>query len=248
MHLLDADSLRRFDPSLEPFSDAELEGLKSRITEFIKPYPFGELAVQSADGSRAEGELIALPQLPSELLALPDDEAVALVQSAVDLAADRGAKVVGLAGFSSIVTYGGLALRAPEGVRVTSGNSYTAWVALRALEIGCAKHGIPLAHSAVAVVGATGAIGHALSLLCAEQAGELILIGNPHVEASIGKLQLVGLQTTCRLTRRLRPQVLSRISRAAAPRTAPVWRSWIPNPASLLRPISTATFPELISS
>ena len=58
---------------------------------------------------------------------------MALVQSAVDLAAERGAEVVGLAGFSSIVTYGGLALRAREGMRLTSGNSYTTWVAMRAL-------------------------------------------------------------------------------------------------------------------
>src|SRR6202011_6112335 len=88
VHLLDADSLRRFDPGLEPFSDTELERLKSRITEFIKPYPFGELAVRSADGAATEGELVALPHLPSELLALSEDEAVALVQSAVDLAAE----------------------------------------------------------------------------------------------------------------------------------------------------------------
>ena len=58
MHLLDADSLRRFDLSLEPFGDAELEGLKSRITEFLTPYAFGELAVRSADGRLTEGELI----------------------------------------------------------------------------------------------------------------------------------------------------------------------------------------------
>ena len=46
VHLLNADSLRRFDPCLAPFNDAELEGLKARITEFMKPYPFGELAVR----------------------------------------------------------------------------------------------------------------------------------------------------------------------------------------------------------
>jgi predicted amino acid dehydrogenase len=193
VHLLDADSLRRFDPSLQPFSDAELEGLKSRITEFLKPYPFGKLAVQSADGRRTEGELIALPHLPSELLALAEDDAVALVQSAVDLAAERGAEVVGLAGFSSIVTYGGLALRAREGMRLTSGNSYTTWVAMQALEAACAKHDISLADCTVAIVGATGAIGQALSLLCAERAGELILIGNPQVaETSIGRLQVLA--------------------------------------------------------
>lgn len=193
VHLLNADSLRRFDPCLAPFNDAELEGLKARITEFMKPYPFGELAVRSADGRLTEGELIGLPHLPSELLGLSEDDAVALVQSAVDLAVERGAEVVGLAGFSSIVTYGGLALCAPEEVRVTSGNSYTTWVAMQALEAACAAHGISLADCTVAIVGATGAIGHALSLLCAERAGELILIGNPHLAAaSIGRLQIVS--------------------------------------------------------
>jgi acetylornithine/succinyldiaminopimelate/putrescine aminotransferase/predicted amino acid dehydrogenase len=193
VHLLDADSLRRFDPSLEPFSDSELEGLKSRITEFIEPYAFGELAVESADGRRTEGELIALPHLPSELMALSEDEAVALVQSAVDSAVERGAEVVGLAGFSSIITFGGLALNAREGVTVTSGNSYTSWVAVQALEAACAERGISLADCTVAVVGAAGAIGHALSLLCAERAGELILIGNPEAaEASLARLALVA--------------------------------------------------------
>jgi acetylornithine/succinyldiaminopimelate/putrescine aminotransferase/predicted amino acid dehydrogenase len=193
VHLLDPSSLRRFDPSLEPFNDAELQALKSRITEFIKPYPFGELAVETADGRRTEGELIALPHFPSELLALSEDEAVALVQSAVDSAVERGAEVVGLAGFSSIVTVGGLALRAREGVTVTSGNSYTSWAAVQAIEAACVKHGMSLADCTVAVVGAAGAIGHALSLLCAERAAELILIGNPDsVEPSIGRLRLVA--------------------------------------------------------
>ena len=137
--------------------------------------------------------MIALPHLPAELLALSEDDAVALVQSAVDLAVERGAEVVGLAGFSSIVTFGGLALHAREGVRVTSGNSYTSWVAMQALEAACADQGVSLADRTIAVVGATGAIGHALSLLCAERAAELILIGNPQVaDASVGRLRIVA--------------------------------------------------------
>jgi acetylornithine/succinyldiaminopimelate/putrescine aminotransferase/predicted amino acid dehydrogenase len=192
-HLLSMDDFRRFDPSLKPFDDAELETLKSRVTDFMKLCPLNELTIQSADGRRAEGELIVLPQVPSDLLALPQDEAVNLVQSAVDLGVERGAEVIGLAGFSSIVTYGGLALQARKGVRVTSGNSYTTWSAMRAVETACAKHGISLANCTVAIVGATGAIGHALSLLCAERAAKLILIGNPRAaETNVGRLQLVA--------------------------------------------------------
>ena len=192
-HLLSVDDFRRFDPSLESFDDTELAALKSRITDFMKPCPLDELAVQSADGRLAEGELIILPHVPSELLALAEDEAVNLVQSAVDLGVERGAEVIGLAGFSSIVTYGGLALQAREGVRVTSGNSYTTWSAMRAVEAACAKRGVSLANCTIAIVGATGAIGHALSLLCAERAAEVILVGNPRAaETSIGRLQFVA--------------------------------------------------------
>jgi acetylornithine/succinyldiaminopimelate/putrescine aminotransferase/predicted amino acid dehydrogenase len=197
VHLLGTGDLRRFDSSLEPFGDAQLESLKSRIAEFVRPFPVGELTVQSVDGRLAEGELIVLPYLPSELLALSGGEAVDLVQSAVDLAAGRGAEVVGLGGFSSIIADGGLALRAPPGVSVTSGNSLTTWAAIRAVEAACAEHGRALADCTVAVVGATGVIGHALSLLCAERAGRLILIGNPRAaEASLGKLR--GVAEDCR--------------------------------------------------
>jgi acetylornithine/succinyldiaminopimelate/putrescine aminotransferase/predicted amino acid dehydrogenase len=193
VHLLASGDLRRFDSSLEPFDDAQLESLKSRIDEFVKPFPIGELAVQSIDGRRAEGELIVLPHLPSELLALSGGEAVKLVQSAVDLAAERGAEVVGLGGFSSIIADGGLALRAPTGVGITSGNSLTTWAAIRAVEAASARQGLNLANCTVAIVGATGAIGHALSLFCAERAAELILVGNPRgAEASVGKLRDVA--------------------------------------------------------
>ena len=76
---------------------------------------------------------------------------------------------------------------------MTSGNSYTSWVAMQALEAACADQGVSLADRTIAVVGATGAIGHALSLLCAERAAELILIGNPQVaDASVGRLRIVA--------------------------------------------------------
>jgi acetylornithine/succinyldiaminopimelate/putrescine aminotransferase/predicted amino acid dehydrogenase len=193
VHLLATSDLRRFDATLEPFSDGQLTGLRSRIAEFVKPFPLDELAIESTDSGVADGELIVLPHLPSELLALSGNAAVALVQSAVDLASERGARVVGLGGFSSIVADGGLALTHRPGLTITSGNSLTTWTAIRSVEVACAKYGFALADCTVAVVGATGAIGHALSLLCAERAAELILIGNPlATEASLGKLREVA--------------------------------------------------------
>ena len=193
VHLLGTADLRRFDPSLESVDDTRLEQLRARIAAFIRPFPHGRLSICGADGTRADGELIVLPHLPAELLALSGDDALGLVQEAVDLAAERGATVVGLGGFSSIVAGGGLSVRAPAGLRVTSGNSLTTWAALRALERACADSGTRLGDSTVAIVGATGAIGHALSLLFAERVAKLILIGNPNATAaSLGRLDAVA--------------------------------------------------------
>src|SRR5262249_32350920 len=67
------------------------------------------------------------------------------------------------------------------------------WAALRAVEEACSERGLTLADCTVAVVGATGAIGHALAMLCAEQARELILVGNPRAAgASMQKLSAVA--------------------------------------------------------
>src|SRR5262249_38899009 len=96
-------------------------------------------------------------------------------------------------GFSSIVADGGVALRPPFGVTVTSGNSLTAWSAQQAIQEDCARRGVPLARSTVAIVGATGAIGHVLSLLLAECVGRLILVGNPKApESSLWRLREVA--------------------------------------------------------
>ena len=167
--------------------------MRTRIADFRKPFPLDKMTVRGADGRHAEGELIMLPYLPSELLALSGKEAVDLVQSAVDLAAARGAQVVGLGGFSSIICYGGNALEQRSGVTVTSGNSLTTWAALHSIEAACASRGVNIADATVAIVGANGAIGHALSLLFAERAGELILVGNPrNPEGSERKLRRVA--------------------------------------------------------
>jgi acetylornithine/succinyldiaminopimelate/putrescine aminotransferase/predicted amino acid dehydrogenase len=195
-HPLGIADMGRLDPSLEAFTEGELEKFRARINGFVKPCPVDELAIRSADGRFTEGELIMLPYLPSEIVALPWNEAVDAVQSAVDLAAERGAQVIGLGGFSSIVADGGLALKTPAGVSMTSGNSFTTWAAVRAVEAACATRGRALANCTVAVVGAAGAIGHALSLLCAERMAELILVGNPRAgEASISKLR--GIAEDC---------------------------------------------------
>ena len=203
VHLLDKTDLRRTDPSLGNFRDDELEDLVERIAEFRTPVPVGELSVRPEHGRAAVGELILLPFTPEELLDLSGREAVGLVQDAVDLAAQRGAEVVGLGGFTSIVADGGLALGSSPRVAVTSGNSLTAWAACAAMEAHFAQRDLPLHKATIAVIGANGAIGRMMSLLCAERAGEIILVGNPHAAAaSVERLRTVVHDCCDHITKR----------------------------------------------
>ncbi|MCC6776908.1 MAG: aminotransferase class III-fold pyridoxal phosphate-dependent enzyme [Hyphomicrobiales bacterium] len=189
LHLLVSGDLKRAEPTLARFTDEQLDKFHARVIDFVRPFPFDDLAVAAADGRVCEGELIVLPQLPAQLAGMSGRDAVELVQNAIEIAAERGADVVGLGGFSSIISEGGLALRPPPGVRLTSGNSLTSWAAMRAVETACAADGKALSDCTIAVVGAGGAIGHALSLMCAERAGELLLVGNPQAGAGLGKLR-----------------------------------------------------------
>jgi acetylornithine/succinyldiaminopimelate/putrescine aminotransferase/predicted amino acid dehydrogenase len=192
-HPLQAGDLKSFDPSLVQLSDEESERVRLRFVEFVKPFAFADASVPAANGRVVTGELIVLPLLPAEMKALSHPDAVKLVQSAVDLAAERGAEVVGLGGFSSIIAEGGSAVKAPPGVRVTNGNSLTTWAALRGVEEICAREGIPLCDCTVAVVGAAGVIGRALSLMCAERVGKLILVGSPGTsETGLARLHAVA--------------------------------------------------------
>ena len=183
VHVLARADIRQSDNSLDAFTDEELDDLVGRVAEFGEPVPVGQLVVGD-DGGTAFGELILIPVTAEELLAMTGRDAVDLVQRAVDLAAHRGASVVGLGGFTSIVADGGLAVRAPDGVAVTSGNSLTVWAAVTTVEQFCRDNNRDLRSSRVAIVGATGAIGHALSLALAERAGEVMLLGRPNAMAS----------------------------------------------------------------
>jgi predicted amino acid dehydrogenase len=68
---------------------------------------------------------------------------------------------------------------------------------MQSIEAGCAQQDVAIEDCTIAILGANGAIGQALSLLFAERAGQLILIGNPqNPEASLRKLRRVA--NSCR--------------------------------------------------
>jgi acetylornithine/succinyldiaminopimelate/putrescine aminotransferase/predicted amino acid dehydrogenase len=178
MHPVNLNNYAEFDSSFGIFNDEEMKALVSRFNDELRPFVCGAGYITSATGQKVFGEFIAVPRTADELLAMPHEQAVAEVRAAVELARDRGAKLVGLGAYTSVVTRGGTHLK-DTGVALTTGNSFTVVAAVDAVLAAAQGLQIRLEDLALAVVGATGAIGRGVAMLLAERLPRLMLIGNP---------------------------------------------------------------------
>ncbi len=194
IHPIDSDSYAEFDRSLGVFSSTEIRELCDRWGDIVDPFVGSSTRVVSAAGAVAYGEFVVLPWTTRELVEMPHGEAVREVRRAVELARDRGAQIVGLGGFASVVTGGGIDL-GDVGVALTTGNSYTAVAAVEAARNALSWTEMGLDEATVAVVGAAGSVGRAAALLLAEEVRRLILVGNPaHPGRSVRLLREVALR------------------------------------------------------
>lgn len=178
LHPVDMRNYPDFDPSLAVFNDEQIARLLGRFDDLLEPFIVGEGRITSATGATAFGEFIGVSRTADELMSMPPEQAVAEIKAAVDMAVKRGARIVGLGAYTSVVTKGGTRLR-NCGVPITTGNSYTVLAAAEAVLSAAEGVGLRLEDLTLAVVGATGAIGRATAILLAERLPRLVLVGNP---------------------------------------------------------------------
>ena len=98
---------------------------------------------------------MSIPMLPEDMRGKSRAAATAMIEGAIDLAAERGIARFGLGAFTSIVTRGGESV-VGRGVPITSGNTLTTVTAVSGLQRVAERVGIDLARSRIAVVGADG--------------------------------------------------------------------------------------------
>ncbi len=179
LHPLDLHSVAQFDPALAMTSESVLKEISERVPQVVSPFVLSTGRVQSPTGETAYGEFIVVPQTAEQLAAMPRSAATATVQAAVDLARERGAQMIGLGAFTSVVTGGGRLLDSGP-IAMTTGNCFTAVACVQSIRKALIELDTELGQdTSVAVVGATGAIGRAMALLLSENVGRMVLIGNP---------------------------------------------------------------------
>jgi predicted amino acid dehydrogenase len=167
------------DGSLAPLSEEQLAALSNALGDNFDPLVVGETRVVGENGKSAYGEFILVPRRAEELRKMTPHRAVAEIYDAAKLAQKRGAKIIGLGAYTSVVTQGGLSLKGNGLPPLTTGNSYTVIAARQTLNLAAAERGWLLPRRTIGVLGAGGAIGQALSILLSRDAGRLVLLGNP---------------------------------------------------------------------
>ena len=196
-------STRHLREKLPPYLRFLPDGALEKIGEMKRPYVVSDIkGVRSATGATTEGWFIGLPLTPDMMVKdLPIEKVYERIVQCAEVAAERGAKLIGLGAFSSVVGDGGVtvAQRAPIGV--TTGNSYTIATAIEGTLRACALLGIDLPNATLAVVGATGSIGKTCARVLARDFGRTILVGRDLERTEAVAAEIPKAEATLDLTR-----------------------------------------------
>ncbi|MFN8486416.1 MAG: serine carboxypeptidase [Caldilineaceae bacterium] len=150
----------------------------------------------AATGQKVEGYLYTLGTTPKQMMTRdPSFTYKRLLQIAKD-AEERGARLVGLGAFTSIVGDAGVTVAQQADIAITSGNSLTVAATLETAKQALIKLGAKdLTKGKAMVVGATGSIGSVCSRLLAQALGEVTLVA-PRPEKLIALKRQIEEETT----------------------------------------------------
>ncbi len=163
------------------------------------------------------------------------------VLNAMELAQKKGINITALGGFTSIIFENFNLLQHQhvrnttlEWERFTTGNTHTAWVICRQLEINAPSIGIDLKKARVAVVGATGDIGSAVCRWLSERTGvaELLLVARQEkpllvLQNELGGGRILSLEDAL-------PEADAVVWVASMPRTLEIDSSKLLNPCLMI--------------
>jgi predicted amino acid dehydrogenase len=158
--LLSARQINFFSTFFPPVYISQIDGLRS-----------------AANGREVKGWFVACPLTPARMLELPEKTVYRKIVQTGRLAERLGARILGLGAFTSVVGDAGITISRQLSIPVTTGDSYTIAVAVRAVREAARVMDIPLSSATAAVVGATGAVGAAAAELIAQDVPSLWLIG-----------------------------------------------------------------------
>lgn len=155
------------------------EGQINFFSRYFPPVYISEIeGIRSMDtGKGLKGWFIACPFTPPVMMSLPEQIVYKKLVACGHMAERLGARILGLGALTSVVGDAGITVANRLDIPVTTGDSYTVYVAVEAIQEAARVMGMTMGEAHVAVVGATGAIGKTCAQLLARDVGHLTLIG-----------------------------------------------------------------------
>jgi predicted amino acid dehydrogenase len=200
-----------WDGSLAVFDESQLKTFMARPSRVLGASLFEQVNVKSKDGATVHFNYYGLDLTPAQIMDAIRARDVQWVhekiEDAVVMARDEGCEVVGLGGYTSVVTGNCRRLKV-NGIGLTSGNALTLGVGLCVLKTLASEAGIDLATSSVGIVGATGNIGSTYSAMIAPDVREVVLVvrelASPRLSQTIEEVKAGARSTPIRVTDRMR--------------------------------------------
>jgi predicted amino acid dehydrogenase len=128
-------------------------------------------------GQRIEGHLIALGATPREMMRHGERFTYNRLNIAAHMAERKGARIMGLGAFTSVVGDAGITVAHEADIAITSGNSLTVAATLEAAKQAAIKMGAQdLTKGKVMIIGATGSIGSVCARLLAQAIKDVVLV------------------------------------------------------------------------
>ena len=155
------------DSLVESFSARIPPMYLSRITGGVSP----------TTGQRIEGHLISLGATPRQMMSRGERFTYDKLNKAARIAERKGARIMGLGAFTSVVGDAGITVAHEADIAITSGNSLTVAATLEAAKQAVVKMGATdLTKGKVMIIGATGSIGSVCARLLAQAIYDVVLV------------------------------------------------------------------------
>ncbi len=168
------DVSRKFPLLGRIFSERQIDFFSA----FFPPVYISEIEgiTSESTGKVIKGWFIACPYTPRRMMELPEHKVYRKIIQTGRMAEKLGANILGLGAFTSVVGDAGLTIAKVLDIPVTTGDSFTVAMAVQAIRDAAHVMAIKIEDATVAVVGATGAIGHVCAELLASEAARVLLV------------------------------------------------------------------------
>ena len=191
-HLITAEDAALCDPALSVLTPKQQQAFLDKTAQVMGPTLFDSLHVTSQTGETAHLSFLGLPLTSQHFQdawrTRQTHWLLKQIEEAAILAKQQGCQVLGLGGYTSILTRNGRRLKTPD-LALTTGNALTIGMGILSLQKAAKQLNIDASTSTLAIIGATGNISATYALMMAPQVKKLLLIVRRPASEKLNQLQ-----------------------------------------------------------